>query len=408
MTAEQQTRGAWPRGRWRWIAAAGVVVLFGLSALDLYQHYTLGYGSLAGAFDIDLDAGPLALGLGLGRAISLALAWSRPRLGLLIALLTTAVTAAVGDAVSPSEPWPWAATAVFGYATVLAIGGARGLTRGQLIRWWFVAQLLSVVAYAPSWTTTNLAPGIVMAVVSATGAVLGSLLRSRSEARWRLAEQEVISETERSERARLQERARIARELHDVVAHHLSVVVVRADSAPHRLTALPAEVQQEFAEIGEAARASLTEMRRVLRLLRDDEPEPELEPQPGLAQIPELINSARQAGADVQLKGVVVSEVDPAVQLTAYRVVQEALSNAVRHAPGATAQVAIGRSASALIVRVENGPGTPAPIVAGSGHGLIGMRERVELVDGTMTAGATSDGGYLVEVALPIGEDGGS
>jgi signal transduction histidine kinase len=404
VTAEQQPLGAWPRGRWSWVALAGVVVLAGLSALDLYQHYTLGEGILGELFGFTIASGPLALVLGLARGLSLALAWSRPRAALRIALLTTAVSALLGDAVSSSEPWPWAATAVFGYAAILAIGGARGLPRRRLVRWWLVAQVLSVVFYIPAWalSTTNFASGIVMAIVSAVGAVLGDLLRSRAEAGRRLAEQEVISETERGERARLQERARIARELHDVVAHHLSVVVVRADSAPHRLTAVSDEVQQEFAEIGEAARASLTEMRRVLRLLRDDEPQPELEPQPGLAQIPELIDSARQAGADVRLKGGSVADVDPAVQLTAYRVVQEALSNAVRHAPGAPVRVVVGRSANALVVQVANRPGTGAPIAVGSGHGLVGMRERVELVDGRMTAGKTSDGGYLVEVAIPM------
>ncbi|MFK4089395.1 sensor histidine kinase [Kribbella sp. NPDC020789] len=394
MTAEQQTLGRWPRGRWRWIAALGVVALFGLSSLDLYQHYAL-------------ESGAIAVLLGLVRAVSLALAWSLPRLGLLLALANTLVLAVLADAVSSSEPWPWAATAVFGYAAVLAIAGARGLTRGQLVRWWIAAQLLSIVAYLPTWdpSATNFASGIVMAVVSAAGAVLGDLLRSRAEARQRLAEQEVISETERGERARLQERARIARELHDVVAHHLSVVVVRADSAPHRLTAVSEEVQQEFAEIGEAARASLTEMRRVLRLLREDEPQQELGPQPGLDQIPELVDSARQAGADVELKGGTVANVDPAVQLTAYRVVQEALSNAVRHAPGASIRVVVGRSANALMIQVLNGRGSTAPATVGSGHGLVGMQERVDLVDGTMTAGPTFAGGYLVEVAIPMGEE---
>jgi len=370
------------------------VALFGLSSLDLYQHYAL-------------ESGAIAVLLGLVRAVSLALAWSLPRLGLLLALANTLVLAVLADAVSSSEPWPWAATAVFGYAAVLAIAGARGLTRGQLVRWWIAAQLLSIVAYLPTWdpSATNFASGIVMAVVSAAGAVLGDLLRSRAEARQRLAEQEVISETERGERARLQERARIARELHDVVAHHLSVVVVRADSAPHRLTAVSEEVQQEFAEIGEAARASLTEMRRVLRLLREDEPQQELGPQPGLDQIPELVDSARQAGADVELKGGTVANVDPAVQLTAYRVVQEALSNAVRHAPGASIRVVVGRSANALMIQVLNGRGSTAPATVGSGHGLVGMQERVDLVDGTMTAGPTFAGGYLVEVAIPMGEE---
>ncbi|GAA1711994.1 hypothetical protein GCM10009745_70150 [Kribbella yunnanensis] len=403
MTTEQ---GSWPQGRWYWIAALAVLLLFGLSSLDLYQHYTIGYGSLAAAFGFTAASGSLALALGLARAISLALAWSRPRLGLGIALTTTAVTAATGEAVSSSEPWPWAVTGVFGYAAILAIAGARGMPRRQLIRWWIAAQVLSVVAYVPGWAlgTANFASGIVMALVSAAGVVVGDLLRSRTEARRRLAEQEVISETERGERARLQERARIARELHDVVAHHLSVIVVRADSAPHRLPDVPADVQKEFAEIGEAARASLTEMRRVLRLLRSEEHQ-ELEPQPGLDQLPDLVETARQAGAVVELNAEWLVEIDPAVQLTAYRVVQEALSNAVRHAPRSAVRVEVRRADAHLQVKVRNGPSATPVSTGGGGHGLMGMRERVELVDGAVSAGPTPDGGYLVYVAIPVGEE---
>ncbi|GAB3953483.1 histidine kinase [Kribbella albertanoniae] len=405
-----QTVGAWPQGKWRWAAPLSVLLLFLFSTLDLYQHYILGNGLFVSAFGFATSGGPLALVLGLARAISLALAWSRPRLGLVIALTTTAVTAALGEAVSSSEPWPWAATAVFGYAAILAIAGARGLTRGQLIRWWLVAQLLSAVAYVPNWdlSSTNFASGIVMAVVSGVGAVVGDLLRSRAEARHRLAEQEVISETERGERTRLQERARIARELHDVVAHHLSVVVVRADSAPHRLADVPEDVRKEFAEIGEAARASLTEMRRVLRLLRSDEEQgQELEPQPGLDQLIDLVDTARQAGAVVELVTEPLEGIDPAVQLTAYRVVQEALSNAVRHAPRSAVQVEVRRVATRLHVRVLNGAGAHPTSAAGDGHGLRGMRERVELVDGIVMTGPTPEGGYLVYVEIPLGEEVG-
>lgn len=389
MTTEQH---AWPRGRWSRVAIIGVVVLFIATMADLEQHYYLS----------DL----LVVGLAMARAFSVALAWSRPGLALGTGLLVTAISAVAGGAVSTSEPWPWAVTAVFGYTAVLTITGARGLPRRQLVRWWAAAQLLSVLAYIPSWdpASTNWAAGVIMAVVSAAGAVMGDLLRSRTEARSRLAEQEIISETERGERTRLQERARIARELHDVVAHHLSVVVVRADSAPHRLPDVPADVQKEFAEIGEAARASLTEMRRVLRLLRSDEHQ-ELEPQPGLEQLLELVDTARQAGAVVELAAEPLDGIDPAVQLTAYRVVQEALSNAVRHAPRSAVQVEVRRADAHLQVKVRNGPSATPVTTGGAGHGLMGMRERVELVDGAVSAAPTPDGGYLVYVAIPVGEE---
>jgi signal transduction histidine kinase len=266
-----------------------------------------------------------------------------------------------------------------------------------------------------------------MAVFAAVAVVVGDLLRSRSETRRQLAAQEGISAEERAQRARWQERARIARELHDVVAHHLSVVVVRADSAPHRLAGLPDDAREEFAGIAEDARSSLTEMRRVLRLLREDPAIPdqlnsaaqspsggeraspaagELGPQPGLERLEELVAGTRRAGADVRLEAEVPVGLDPAVELNAYRVVQEAISNAVRHAPKAVVQVAVRVIGGELRLTVVNGPArADVPVAPGSGHGLIGMRERVALVDGTFHAGPTADGGYLVEVAIPMSDE---
>jgi signal transduction histidine kinase len=210
-------------------------------------------------------------------------------------------------------------------------------------------------------------------------------------------EQEELTEAERAERALWQERARIARELHDVVAHHLSVVVVRADSAPHRLQELPEEVRTEFAGIAEEARSSLTEMRRVLRLLRFEPGE--LEPQPGLEDVPELVERARQAGASIELDAA-DEEVEAAVGLTAYRVVQESISNAVRHAPGAAITVVVRLVDGELRVTVANAKGRSAT-ASGAGQGLLGMRERVSLVDGTVRAESTPDGGFVVEAVMP-------
>jgi signal transduction histidine kinase len=253
---------------------------------------------------------------------------------------------------------------------------------------------------------------LTMALLSAVAVVVADLVRSRADARQRLVEQEEISAAERAQRARWQERARIARELHDVVAHHLSVVVVRADSAPHRLNGLADDAREEFAGIAEDARSSLTEMRRVLRLLRDDpgsdRASAELGPQPGLADLAELVAGTRRAGADVRLEVESSPDLDPAVELAAYRVVQEAISNAVRHAPGTVVEVSVRRVGGELIVSVVNGPmtaGLGAAVASGSGHGLVGMRERVSLLDGRVHAAPSADGGYRVEVALPLDED---
>ncbi|WP_460662435.1 sensor histidine kinase [Kribbella swartbergensis] len=393
----------WPRGRWASGAVLGVAALAFLTVLDLAQHYRAPLGAV--------------LGLGLARGLGLALVWVRPRAALLVSVLVTAITAATTVPVSASEPWPWGTTAAFGTSFVVAIAGARGVGRGELLTWWLVIQALGVAAIAWAPDRGDWGGLLVMAALSGVAVVVADLLRSRADTRRRLAEQEVVGKEERAARARLEERARIARELHDVVAHHLSVVVVRADSAPHRLASLPDDVREEFAEIADAARASLTEMRRVLRLLRDPSPtQPplgELGPQPGLEQIEELVETTRQAGADVRLDGGVPSGLDPAVELAAYRVVQEALTNAVRHSPRSVVRVTVRRDGGELTLRVWNGPaaaggeseGGAAEQVARDGHGLVGMRERVGLLDGTVRAGATPGGGYLVEALIPVGEE---
>ncbi|MEV6415753.1 sensor histidine kinase [Kribbella sp. NPDC051718] len=386
----------WPVGRAGIWAALGVGALLVLTSTDLGQHYQLPIGA--------------AFALGVMRALALALVWLRPRWALPVSLATSVLTAIVCVPVSPDEAWPWPVTGVFGHSLVLAIAGARGRaasSRWMLAGWWVATQLVGIVGMALAPERGSWAGLLTMALLSAVAVVVADLVRSRADARQQLVEQEEINAAERAQRARWQERARIARELHDVVAHHLSVVVVRADSAPHRLTGLPDDAREEFAGIAEDARSSLTEMRRVLRLLREDPgsglASSELGPQPGLADLPELIAATRRAGADVRLEVESSPDLDPAVELTAYRVVQEAVSNAVRHAPGAAVEVSVRRVGGELLVSVVNGP-VDAAVASGSGHGLVGMRERVGLLDGRLRAAATEDGGYRVEVVLPLGE----
>ncbi|RZU01979.1 signal transduction histidine kinase [Kribbella rubisoli] len=385
----------WPRGRWAWAAALGVAALLVLTVMDLGQHYEVQLGAV--------------LALALARALALGLVWLRPRAAMLVSLITTAVTAAVTTPVSSSEPWPWGTTAAFGHSFVVAIAGARGLGRREQVGWWVATQVVGVVAVELAPDRGSWRGLITMAILSAVAIVVGDLIHTRGQTNRRLAEQETITKAERAERERLQERARIARELHDVVAHHLSVVVVRADSAPHRLVDVPENVREEFTEIANAARVSLTEMRRVLRVLREPVQQPpmgELGPQPGLVELADLVESTRRAGADVRLTGEVPTGFDQTVELTAYRVVQEALSNAVRHAPHAAVDVSVKRSGGELEVTVHNTkpPGSPTP-APGSGHGLTGMRERVALVEGTVSAGPTPEGGYLVQAIIPVGQE---
>ncbi|MET9627103.1 histidine kinase [Lentzea sp. NPDC006480] len=203
-------------------------------------------------------------------------------------------------------------------------------------------------------------------------------------------------EEERSSKAALEERARIAREMHDVVAHHMSMVVVRCETAPYRLKGLNEEAEKEFAELGDAAREAISDMQRLLGVLRTNGAEPEREPQPGISRIPELARPGDEAEVDVD-------DVPEAVGLTAYRIVQEALTNATRHAPGSKASVHVHKNEGQLDVLVINTAGGPS-MGGGSGQGLVGMRERVAVHGGTLTVKSTEDGGFMVRARIPLGD----
>jgi signal transduction histidine kinase len=259
-----------------------------------------------------------------------------------------------------------------------------------------------------------------------------------------LARQHAVLAREHQEQARrqgerravLEERARIAREMHDVVAHHMSMIAVQAETAPYRITGLPDGARAEFAALGQSARDALADMRRLLGVLRSSEPgRQELQrlPQPGLADVPALVEGARRAGADITLAMPGrEAGASPVVGLTAYRIVQESLSNAARHAPGAAIQVAIQQEAGIVRLAIENeaGPGEPGagrdgdpagpelggpelggpelggPELGGpelGGHGLAGMRERVALAGGRLRAGPRPGGGFAVHADLPAG-----
>jgi signal transduction histidine kinase len=234
---------------------------------------------------------------------------------------------------------------------------------------------------------------------------VGSQLRVRRA----LATQTAHADAERARRAALEERTRIARELHDVVAHHLSLIAIKAESAPYRLGELAEPVHEEFGSLSEVARGALTEMRRLLGVLREDEPA-RLAPQPELSDLPALVDTARQAGVDVELSVPdELGRVPAGIGICAYRIVQESLSNASQHAPGAAVTVSVDRSARAVQLRVANGPGAAAirsehARQSRPGHGLTGMRERVELLGGSLSAGPTPIGGFSVSAVLPLGE----
>jgi signal transduction histidine kinase len=299
--------------------------------------------------------------------------------------------------------WPW------GAGQILALLGAfclAGLRQRRPELWWMWA--LTLIPWW-LWLTADLRDlngpaGATVVFTAATVAVdsIGTRLRTQRA----LAAQTERAEDERSRRAVLEERTRIARELHDVVAHHMSLIAVRAETAPYRITSLSEPAQAEFGSLSEVAREALAEMRRLLGVLRDDQPA-DLAPQPELADLPSLVDAARKAGLSVELSvPAVLDHVPSGVGLCAYRIVQESLSNASQHAPGAAVTVSVDHDSGAVLLRVANGPGgsaDPSENEHGPGHGLAGMRERVALLGGSLSAGPLPDGGFVVSAVLPLG-----
>jgi signal transduction histidine kinase len=313
-----------------------------------------------------------------------------------------------------------------GYYTVLTIVFVvAGLRYRQPALWWMAALMLLPVWLwtGPDWAYP-LRDTIGLAVLTAALFAAGAWRRDRGE----LAAQVLLTAEQREHNAVLRERARIAREMHDVVAHHLSMIAVQAETAPYRLAAkpggsgLPEPVHEEFAALSHAARDALTEMRSLLGVLRSPEAEgagagagqggpesgAELAPQPRLDDVPDLVGAARRKGARVTLRMPDNSKKLPqGVGLTVYRIVQESLSNAARHAPGAAISVVVEEEAPYVRITVKNDPpATSQPRADGTGHGLTGMRERVALLGGQLRTGPEPDGGFAVRAVLPTRSNG--
>jgi len=245
-------------------------------------------------------------------------------------------------------------------------------------------------------------------------AVVGRVVRRHREQERRLEEltRHLEHERERAEHAAVaEERARIARELHDVVAHSVSVIAIQSDAAEAALARDPSLAREPLQTIRGSAAEALAEMRRLLEVLREDGEGSELEPQPGLAQLPALLERAGAAGpVTLEVEGE-PRPLPASVDLSAYRILQEALTNVRKHAGGAAATVRLGWRPAALEIAVRdagtgaNGSttGTQSPSGSGtSGHGLLGMRERVRLHGGELRTGPAPDGGFEVTAVLPL------
>ena len=326
-----------------------------------------------------------------------------PGIGLgLAALATVGTITATADAAA-SSPWPWPVTTMLTHCVIVLVLALR--------RPWFWAAatwagglLLTIAAplLGPGGIPTGaIANSIVLVSVSAAVSLVGALGRLWVLSASRVEQAETISADEARRRRELQERNRIARELHDVVAHSMSVINVQATTAQYRKPHIDESVRQEFTDIAQSSRRALNEMRSLLAILRGDDDAPTA-PVPGLADIRELVEASRASGASISYSGD-GADVSPTVGLTAFRVVQEALSNALRHSPGASVEVRTSVEDGQLRIRVANsapeGRADPAP---GSGLGLAGIRERVTALEGTAEAGPTAQGGFVVAATIPL------
>ncbi|MFF0436262.1 histidine kinase [Streptomyces sp. NPDC004327] len=352
-------------------------------------------------------------GLALAQAVPVPLALARPVaawwLSLLSALPYALIVGTGSVTPAPGTPWPWTESGSLAQVTVMLLVAAWAEPVVYAAQW-LVVLLTGALLTAwlrPPLTDTTL-PAV--AVLSAVGLVVLATVRGRREAQRKLRRQENLTEIERSRRTLLEERTRIARELHDVVAHHMSLVAVQAEAAPYRVADPPQELTESFARIRENAVAALTELRHILGMLRsvDQSAEGRYAPQPTLENLDELVANVRAAGlrVETELSGT-PRPLPQRVELSAYRILQEALSNAVRHAPGCEVRVGLSYGAEEVGVLVANSP-VPDAVgpQEGSGHGLVGMRERAASLGGTLRAGPGRGGWFEVTAHLPIDEHG--
>ncbi|WP_210505179.1 sensor histidine kinase [Naasia sp. SYSU D00057] len=352
----------------------------------------------------------VAFGLVLAHVGALPLAVVSPVTASVLALAASlALQLLSADVVS--RPWPWWPVMIVTHTLLVLIVGVRAPWTRALGAWLVTAVASFVTVLNVRHADTEAASQNLVTFVSITGGVLVAaivLMQWHSIRRQLISERQSSAE-EYSRRVLAEDRARIARELHDVVAHSMSIINIQASTARYRDPSLSASAIEEFEEIATSSRQALGEMRGLLGVLRPDDVAGELSPQPGVRDIAELVAQARRNGMRITLEGLDSLDADDlseVVGLTAYRIVQEALTNAFRHAPGAPVWVNIERSGLALVVSVRNGSSVSLRSTSGSRLGLIGMRERVTSVSGSLQTEKTADDGFLVRAVLPIRSEG--
>lgn len=397
---------------WAWIVAIAVSVV----------SIAVGWPVLSAVYAVPVA---IAMLIAAAHAAALLLTVRHPGIGITVQTLAAVCSAAAASgAVGP--PWPWPVMTIILQAFLVLIVALRTSWPWGVAAWaapQAAVLLASVIFRLDVGARTNM---IVSASITLGLLVVALIVAQLVLSREALQAERRTSADLSAHSRELDARNRIAQELHDVVAHSMSVISVQATTARYRLSDLDVETEREFDSIAESSRQALAEMRSLLAILRapDEGRDAPLAPQPSLADIPALVEATRRSGAEVTLTqtptdapfttnapattstpATTNTSVPSSTALSAYRIVQEALSNAVRHSPGAPVDVTVTRGADALTLTIDNGPadeGHRHPAAPGAGLGLTGVRERVDALGGSVEAGARSDGGFRLRAVLPL------
>jgi len=379
--------------------------------LDALIAWTIGALAIFGVVASAPPGGPISfVSIALIAAQSVALTFRRrwPVAVYSIVGLATTLYAWIGN--------PWGSVAGLGVLLAIYTVAAHRPLREAVVAGgiYVVGMSLSLLGFAvrdPVSPPAFVADFFVNLLALALAWTVGVTIRTRRAYVAALEARAALLEREREENARLAvalERGRIARELHDVVAHNVSVVAVQAAAAERLVDDQPEAAKGARRNVAQVGRDALAEMRRVVEVLREDEPAVALDPQPGIAELRALIGRMEDAGLVVELSIQGEERAVPAsAALSVYRIVQEALTNTLRHAGPARARVIVRYLPDVLEVQVSDNGGdgrpaeVPAPATEGGGHGLIGMRERVALFGGELSAGPRPEGGYAVVARIP-------
>ncbi len=387
-------------------ALAWVVVVFAAIVMLAVQS-----SIAAGVYDAPVA---LAFGLTVVHAGTMPLSMLRPLFGAILSSCACAALPLIGPHAADAS-WPWMVPVMITQIAVILIIGLRahwGIALSALLGSIGGSALAAVIGHALfhlERTDASIINIMIYACIAGGVYVAAVIVQQWQLIRSQLLQEKENTAEEHSKRVTIEERARIARELHDIVAHSMSIINIQSSSAPFRHAGIDAGVAKEFEDISTSARAALTEMRGLLSVLRNDDSAHELAPQPKLSDVDELVDKARQAGVRVTLerRGEPLDAVlRDSTGLAGYRIIQEALSNAIRHARDSDIAIRIRSDGASVRILVTNtrgeGPTEAVSTEEHRGQGLVGMRERAGSVGGEIRSGRTATGGFEVEAVLPL------